>query len=74
VVTKLRIIGMSCNGCVRHVGKALRELPGVSAVEVSLAEESAEVTHAETTTLATLVAAVESAGYTAHEHGVSRSA
>jgi copper chaperone CopZ len=69
VVTKLRITGMSCNGCVRHVGKALREVPGVSAVEVSLAEESADVTHDATTSLESLLAAVESEGYAA----VSRS-
>lgn len=57
---------MTCNGCVRHVDKALREVPGVSAVEVSLAEHHAKVVHdPERSPLASLIAAVEAAGYEA---------
>lgn len=56
---------MTCNGCVRHVDKALRALPGVAAVEVSLAEQAAKVTHDDATTLPAMIAAVESAGYDA---------
>jgi copper chaperone CopZ len=65
VITTLRISGMTCNGCVRHVDKALRALAGVSAVEVSLAEQAAKVTHGDATTLPAMIAAVESAGYDA---------
>ena len=65
VVTTLRITGMTCNGCVRHVDKALRAVPGVSAVEVSLPEQRAKVVHDESAAVPALVAAVESAGYTA---------
>jgi copper chaperone CopZ len=65
VITTLRITGMSCNGCVRHVDKALREVAGVAAVEVSLPDGSAKVTHDEHATVIQLVAAVESAGYEA---------
>ena len=35
--------GMTCDNCVQHVTKAVRELPGVTAVTVSLATNSAEV-------------------------------
>lgn len=58
---------MTCNGCVKHVDKALREVPGVSAVEVTLAEHRAKVVHdPQTAPLPSLVAAVENAGYTCH--------
>ncbi len=65
MITTLRISGMTCNGCVRHVDKALRGVPGVSAVEVSLPEQRAKIVHEESASVAALVAAVESAGYTA---------
>jgi len=66
VVTTLAITGMTCNGCVKHVDKALRAVPGVSAVEVSLAGNQAKVVHdPEQAPLAALVAAVDAAGYVA---------
>ncbi len=64
-MTTLRITGMSCNNCVRHVDKALRGVPGVTAVEVSLPEGRAKVEHGADTALPALIAAVESAGYEA---------
>jgi copper chaperone len=63
VVTNLRITGMSCNNCVRHVSEALRGVPGVTNVEVALPDR-ATVEHAGAAREA-LVAAVESAGYEA---------
>lgn len=54
---------MTCNGCVRHVEKALRAIPGVTAVEVDLAKGTAKVVHEESARVPALVAAVESAGY-----------
>ena len=68
VITTLRITGMSCNACVRHVDQALREVPGVSAVEVSLPEQSAKVTHEAPLVMTALAAAVESAGYEIDGH------
>jgi copper chaperone CopZ len=64
VITTLAIGGMSCNNCVRHVGDALKAVPGVSAVEVSLPDRRATVTHGDVAP-AVLIAAVESAGYEA---------
>ena len=65
MLTTLRITGMTCNGCVRHVDKALRAVPGVSAVEVDLAKGAAKVVHEPPAEISALVAAVESAGYEA---------
>jgi copper chaperone CopZ len=65
VNTTLRITGMTCNNCVRHVGEALKKVAGVANVEVNLPEGQAMVDHDDLTTLPALVAAVESAGYVA---------
>jgi copper chaperone CopZ len=54
---------MTCNGCVKHVDKALRGVPGVSAVEVSLADGLAKVVHE--APIPALVEAVVQAGYSA---------
>ena len=53
---------MTCNGCVKHVDKALRSVPGVTAVEVSLPDRAKVVGEAP---LEALVAAVDEAGYSA---------
>jgi copper chaperone CopZ len=58
----LRIIGMTCNGCVRHVDKALRAVPGVTAVEVALPDR-AQVVHGDGADPAAFAAAVAAAGY-----------
>ncbi|CAN5861556.1 hypothetical protein BH11MYX2_BH11MYX2_25370 [soil metagenome] len=55
---------MTCNGCVRHVDKALREIAGVTAVSVSL-PGTAEIEHSDGAQVAQMVQAVEAAGYTA---------
>ena len=67
VITTLRITGMSCNGCVRHVGEALRAVPGVSQAEVEIGR--AKVTHDDRTTVASLITAIESAGYEVSRNG-----
>ena len=62
----LPIEGMTCASCVARVEKALKKVPGVIAAEVNLATEKAEVTlEGPGTDAATLIAAVEKAGYTA---------
>jgi copper chaperone CopZ len=43
VQTKLNVSGMSCDGCVRHVRKALEKLPGVETKNVAIG--SAEVAY-----------------------------
>lgn len=63
MITTLRITGMTCNGCVKHVTSALREVPGVTAVEVDLAAGSAKVVHEPASDAKAFAAAVEAAGY-----------
>ena len=59
----LSIEGMVCMNCVKHVDKALREIPGVQSVEVDLGNKSAQVQLNQDVPDAVLKAAVEDAGY-----------
>src|SRR4051812_25724793 len=63
--TRLRIEGMTCANCARHVTEALSEAPGVSNAIVSLAENSAQVRWKPDSqpNLAPLLTALEEAGY-----------
>src|SRR5512137_1347170 len=58
----LPVHGMSCASCVAHVEKALAAVPGVSAVAVNLATESATV-QGTALDAAGLRRAVDDAGY-----------
>jgi len=62
-MVRLKIEGMSCNNCVRHVSEALRAVPGVERVEVSLAQGQAVVEGE--APLERLIEAVQEEGYTA---------
>lgn len=59
----LNIEGMSCQGCVRHVTKALEAVEGVKAVEVSLEKKNATVSSEQEINTEVLVKAVEDSGY-----------
>jgi copper ion binding protein len=61
--TTLKIEGMSCDHCVRHVKEALEGIAGVSSASVSLKENTAQVEHGEAVTLDVMKAAVVEAGY-----------
>ncbi len=63
MITTLRVTGMTCNGCRKHVDAALRGVPGVTAVEVDLATGQAKVVHE--APVPDLIAAVQTAGYQA---------
>jgi copper ion binding protein len=65
VITTLRVTGMTCNHCVKHVDAALRGVAGVSAVEVELAGGQAKVVHDDTASVPAMLAAIDEAGYTA---------
>ena len=65
-VATLAIEGMTCASCAGRVEQALRRVPGVASAEVNLATEHAEVRLTANVDAATLVAAVEKAGYDAH--------
>jgi copper chaperone CopZ len=55
--------GMTCDNCVHHVTEAIKNVPGVTTVEVSLSAKSAKVEGSPDP--AKVVAAVEEEGYEA---------
>ncbi|MHB1091861.1 heavy metal translocating P-type ATPase [Thiobacillus sp.] len=59
----LDISGMTCASCSARVEKALNKVPGVLDASVNLATEQATVKLAQGASAATLIAAVERAGY-----------
>lgn len=61
--TTIRVTGMSCMHCVGAVTKALQQVAGVQAAEVSLEEEQAVVTG--TAEPEALVTAIKEEGYSA---------
>lgn len=62
--TTLKIEGMSCQMCVKHVTKALQGVNGVEAVSVSLDSNSADVQYdASVASMDAFKAAVSEAGY-----------
>ncbi len=65
VTYAISVEGMMCQHCVAHVKKALDEVKGVKAVEVSLEEKRATVTAS--CAPSALTAAITAAGYTAGE-------
>ncbi|RLT33881.1 MAG: Cu(2+)-exporting ATPase [Chloroflexi bacterium] len=61
---ELPVTGMTCASCSARVEKALAKVPGVLSAQVNLADEHAVVSAISTmVTRATLVAAVQQAGY-----------
>lgn len=70
---RLEIGGMTCASCANRVERKLNKLPGVTA-SVNFATEKALVTVPKGTDVATLVSAVEAAGYTAVVPAVPKTA
>jgi len=66
--TMLKVQGMSCGSCVRHVDAALREIEGVHDVDVKLAEGEVRVTHA-SASVSTMIEALREAGYESQAAG-----
>ncbi|MHA6197498.1 heavy metal translocating P-type ATPase [Pseudomonas wadenswilerensis] len=62
---ELNIGGMTCASCAGRVERALNKLPGVQSVSVNLASERAHVELLGQVDSASLIAAVERAGYSA---------
>jgi len=66
VTRQFAVTGMNCQGCVRSVTGALRVVPGVESVDVSLERATATVAYDDTAVEATaIVAAIEAAGFEA---------
>jgi len=64
----LKINGMTCQNCARHVREALQKVPGVTSAEVDLAGGAAVVQGGGENTAA-LLQAVAKAGYGAELSG-----
>jgi copper chaperone len=61
---ELKVEGMDCEGCVKSVTRMLSAVPGVSSVDVSLAQARARVTYDPAKAgVADFKRAVERAGY-----------
>lgn len=60
---KISIEGMSCEHCVNHVSTALKELAGVSKVEVNLASKNAIIEASQEISEEDIKAAIDEAGY-----------
>ena len=62
----LKIGGMTCANCQKHVGEALKAVPGVASANVDLAFHRASVTYdPQKTKVDDLVEAVKKSGYDA---------
>jgi len=62
----VKVDGMSCDACVRHVTNALTDLPGVESVEVKLAEGEAVLgIDPDVAKMPAIVEAIEDQGYEA---------
>jgi len=62
----LEVNGMTSDGCVRSVTKALKALPGVGDVEVSLAKAEVRIAYTpREVSIERLKAAIDDAGYEA---------
>ena len=67
-VKELTITGMTCSSCVARVEKVLGQTPGVASASVNLATDRASIElGGGGATVLDLIAAVEKAGYGAHE-------
>ena len=60
---ELMVEGMMCQNCVKHVTRALEQIPGATEVSVVLEEKKATVCVPETVGDDVLKAAVTDAGY-----------
>ena len=61
--TRFQVSGMDCASCASKIDTAVRRLPGVSDVAVSVTTQAMTVHHDETTDLPALVRRVSSLGY-----------
>ena len=65
-IIQLKVTGMHCGGCVKSVTRVLSELAGVQKVDVSLEQESAQITFdPQQVQPVALIEAIEDAGFDA---------
>jgi copper chaperone len=59
----LNVKGMTCGGCVSSVERVLKAIPGVSSVEVSLADGSVRIGYESAPAATRFKKAIEDAGF-----------
>ena len=59
----IRVDGMSCQNCVKHVNEALSAVPGVEQVEISLENANAIIKSKDGIDIEVLRTALDEAGY-----------
>ena len=66
-VTELRVDGMTCNNCARHVTEAIQSVPGVRSATVTLESQRASVrwTDSPSANVTAVLDAIKNAGYEA---------
>jgi len=69
ITTELRVSGMTCNNCARHVTEAIQGVAGVQSASVSLQNAAASVrwVSAEAKNVPEVLTAISEAGYAAKE-------
>jgi copper chaperone len=68
----IRVNGMTCNGCVSSVTNAIKRVPGVREVQVSLDAKMARVVYAaDETAISQIESAIVDAGYEPASHEVA---
>ncbi|PIK72348.1 heavy metal translocating P-type ATPase, partial [Methylobacterium frigidaeris] len=65
--TCLRVSGMDCASCAAKVETAVRRLPGIESVDVSVATETLTVRHGPGTSAGAIAATVRGLGYGAED-------
>jgi copper ion binding protein len=61
--TKIKVTGMSCQHCVKHVTEALQGLPGVRNVKVDLRSGEVTFDKPDTVGMDQITKSIERAGY-----------
>jgi copper chaperone CopZ len=64
MIQRIRVAGMTCQNCVRHVSAALSDLAGVGSVTVDLASGDVQIESDRELPRAQLQTCLEEAGYT----------
>ena len=63
----LKVTGMTCNHCVKHVDSAIREVQGVQKVDVDLASGEVYVNCDDSASINSVIEAISNEGYSAVE-------
>ncbi len=62
-MTTIKVSGMGCENCVRHVTEAIEGLPGVKDVKVDLTSGQVSFENSESVNMDRIRALIEEAGY-----------